>query len=419
MFSISFNQYDVQIIVYCWQQVSKIGLLQPDIVMDHILHFTRYVFVYTLLQICINILPVSTFLRISAISPVNPVKIGGILSIRCQVWDLDIGHEITLSRKCAHGPTERLSWNEDVLPAIEDRVFLASRKLADGSTIFFLSVIDIDKPDECDYSCKVLNSDTLLAIASDEVKIDVMYFPKETYPMCSSSYVPTSIINHGDIVTLNCSSEIGKPVVGLEWSFAGHTNIVLEDTETHVRHGMVVSQTEVRPSDQDIYICTIKSEEFPEVIRVCHIGPISVQPSTDATDVTVKTNAMVVVDTIPKIGIVVHPTRNNANLTQCPGMCAPIMHNRSYIKLKVTTIIASTIAIVMLLIVITLNIKLRNTDRLVRTFKNAKGHSFTYMPTANSEYEATYRSGYSTHRYQGRTYDIRNEVPEVSMGNTM
>ena len=210
---------------------------------------------------------------------VNPVKTGGILSIHCQIWNLVDGYQVTISRQLdGESKSDQISWNEDVLPSVEDRVFLALRQIGDGSVVYFLSIIDVTEEDKGIYRCKVINTaDTFAEIAADYVSIDILFFPSESFPVCD--HPQNMDVYAGDDVTLNCSSNAGNPIVALTWKRT-KTGTIPKSTQI-TQNGVTFSVLNLQPSLEDsetMYICHMSSNAFPELLKSCHVGPIKVSP---------------------------------------------------------------------------------------------------------------------------------------------
>ncbi len=94
-----------------------------------------------LLLPCLVILVRSIDIEISA--PVNPVETGVIFSVLCQVRGLNNKHEVALYRTDVNNETVRLSSKDEVDASDidnDERVFLAVRRLMDGSEIYFLTI---------------------------------------------------------------------------------------------------------------------------------------------------------------------------------------------------------------------------------------------------------------------------------------
>ena len=219
--------------------------------------------------------------RVAVTVPVNPVKEGSILSMHCQVWNLEPGYKVAISR---HG-NQGLTWDKVIVIGDDARVFLAIRKMRDGSTVYFLSIMDIARSDDGEYSCKVVSmASTLIeVIAVDSATINIQYFPAENSPVCSPTESFATIA--GNLIALNCTSEAARPTVTLEWSRTGD-HIVPISREV-VRRGVVYSQLLFRPTVEDtgaVFLCQVKSKLFPERIQSCHIGPITVIPSDSPAD---------------------------------------------------------------------------------------------------------------------------------------
>ena len=243
-------------------------------------------------------LSTSSNTRLIVTSPVNPVREGALLSIHCQIWGLERRHQVSLLRKLDNqdsddGLVEILSVNEDILSAVDDKVYLAVRHLPDGSAVYFLSIVQLGKlSDEGQYYCKVEKPATAVheadeIVAVDSVIIQVLNFPaKISSPKCVTQS-PMMKVTSGDTVLMNCSTEISTPVVTIEWSRAGSSEeAMIGETKQEVRaeHRVTFSvlRVSVRPQDDGaVFICQISSRTFPGRIQTCHLGPFTVLANPD------------------------------------------------------------------------------------------------------------------------------------------
>ena len=223
-------------------------------------------------------------IRIEVSAPVNPVEETGILSIHCQVWNLESGHhEVSFLRTLMDGSTERLSLDGTILQDVDDRVFLAVRQIMDGSSVYFLSIVDTLEMDAGEYYCKVQNKAGVLSeVAYGSMQVDVNYPPPESDPLCHPN-IPI-YINEGEALTLNCSSETANPVVTLTWGQTGKESERTLESSTSIQGSRVHSKLTVHPTRFDngaMYICTLQSSAFPSLTRTCHVGPINIIQSVD------------------------------------------------------------------------------------------------------------------------------------------
>ena len=253
--------------------------------MDLFIGMNLEVLMFLCVFLAAYIIPVRSQTRIELTAPINPVDENGILSIHCHVFNLQKDHDVTMIRTLAGG-SERLSMNEDVLTSVEDRVFVASRQLNDGSVVFFLSIIDTTKADTGLYECSVLStSGRGDDLPSESVYVESTYFPSESDPVCSSSLADGNLeIQEGEELQLNCSSELASPQVFLSWERNGartwqHPNEEIIDNR-------VFSFVTFKPTRKDnnaVFVCTVSSISFPERTQTCHIGPLTVlfNPNTN------------------------------------------------------------------------------------------------------------------------------------------
>ncbi len=219
-------------------------------------------------------------IKILVSSPVNPVEESGILSIHCQVWNLKSRHEVSILKNSPDGTVERLSLDGTILEGVDERVFLAMRQLPDGSTVYFLSIIDAIQSDAGNYFCKVQNKAGIVSeVAYDNITVNVTYFPPESDPICSPNMAFTA--HEGDELVLNCSSSIAYPMVTLTWGQTGKVD-TFESASNVIKGNRVYSKLTLYPTRSDdgaIFLCMLESLAFPQLTQTCHVGPLNVIPN--------------------------------------------------------------------------------------------------------------------------------------------
>ena len=239
--------------------------------------FHMYIGIFVILFIHLDI-RCNAETRIEVSAPVNPIDEGAILSVHCQIWNLQKGQEVTIFRnRTKQGVIERLSLDNKV--HIEDNnVFLAERQMLDGSVVYFLSIMAATRTDEGEYSCKI---SSVTGSGShdpiDSVKIHFTYFPSEPAPLCSPNGPLT--VKEGSDVSFECSSALGNPIVSIQWKRAGTASMLKSNVEKRITNGRVHSSLSFTPSQTNsgaVFICAIKSPAFPSIERTCHVGPITV-----------------------------------------------------------------------------------------------------------------------------------------------
>ena len=133
-----------------------------------------------MVQLLMAITMASVETTIEVTSPIERVVEGGILSVHCQVWNLESGHEVSIFRTVNTG-THRISLNGNVPQEVDSRIYLAVRQAHGGSKIYFLTIIEASKQDEGKYECKVINTIGRVAqIAVDSIDLKVEYFPSDS-----------------------------------------------------------------------------------------------------------------------------------------------------------------------------------------------------------------------------------------------
>ena len=207
--------------------------------------------------------------------PINPVETGAVFALHCQVSNLDDGQNVQIY-KTTPGRSQQLSVDEAIV-VTEERLFLARRQLSDGSVIYFLSIIDVSIEDEAEYSCKIVSTyPTLTEVAKHSAKLDVMYYPSVSNPICDE--IHSSLMYEGDKITLSCNSEIGSPAVSLRWKRTSDESYLVDKETTDDRVYSTATIT-VRQNTDDgaVFLCEIYSTAFPGETQSCHVGPITVR----------------------------------------------------------------------------------------------------------------------------------------------
>ncbi len=298
---------------------------------------------------------------IVASSPVNPVEEGGILSLHCQIRDLSDDQEVKIIRVVG-GRTQRLSADKDIKSEAGDRFFLAIRQMNDGTTVYFLSIMDVAREDGGNYFCQVVREGALSVevAAIDSVEIGIMHFPDETEPICESNR-PTHIpIRAGTPMVFNCTSSKSNPPVDIRWSRTGTKTDVpksISGTGTERLYSFIRFTPTVSDNDA-IFLCQISSPYFPGKVQTCHVGPLKVLPNKNLLDV-------------PTTKSTVSPKREIQNrepsgqvpaveaaATNCEAMCTTL--STPIIYWVVATIAASVLSLIFLVVGMVLLIKMCN-----------------------------------------------------------
>ena len=215
---------------------------------------------------------------VKAVAPLNPVREGDILSLRCQVWNLGNNQAVKISR---HSTTNSqvFSYNKGLITGMDERVFLAIRQLRDGSVVYFLSIIDVQVEDEGQFSCKIMDMKDDVVVSKSSIEIKTMFFPAENFPTCWPT--GTLTVHDGLPHTFNCSSDKAHPPVAIEWHRAGEDQDL--DYTRDEKGSSVSSLLTIKPTMRDadaMYFCKISSKQFPDKVSTCHVGPLKVVPSS-------------------------------------------------------------------------------------------------------------------------------------------
>ncbi len=313
-------------------------------------------------------------------TPLTNVKEGDMLSVICQVWNAADDHKIMISRKTDESSgMEQITWDQDVQSGVDDRVFLATRRLEDGSYIYFMSIIDIVKEDSGLYYCKVIQMEPKLEeIDAAWIPVDVNYFPTSNYPTCSPPS-GTILLTIGTSFLVNCSSEIGYPSVDLQW-FKSRKE-PLSNTRTYNVSGLVVSELLIRGSPKfqgAVLACELRSPAFPGRAEVCHVGPIQVVTSNGkplpplTPEIRTPSEDVAIQPTSPRSLVPIYTTDPDQCSEVCPStLASPVMY------WILATVFIGLIALIFMLITLMLAAKVcrspseRNRQYIRNTHKRA------------------------------------------------
>ena len=303
---------------------------------------------------------------ITALAPVNPVQEHGIFSLLCEVRNLRNGDEVTLLRSTINGDIERLSVDKDILPSVDERMFLSVKQMKDGSVIYFLSMADVSRHDEGQYSCGINNKATNRQVIKRSVHLNVMYFPQDSYPVCNSNQ-PLAVLE-GTTMSFNCTTADAFPSVILTWSRGGdelHTGV----ERTEQRGGdisTVLTFKASRSHDRSVFICTVTSPAFADMKQTCHIGPLAVHRDpkyNGGVGQTISTPPTRTFDTknggkIDNDPISVFTTSEKAADVhkKCQKHCAASVSSKAFFWI-VSTVIAAAMAVAFLIIGLILFVK--------------------------------------------------------------
>ena len=278
----------------------------------------------------------------------NTVQEGGILSLFCEVQDLQENDEVQIVRTGDN--YKRLTSNSHVKPnVIDERVFIAERQVSGGKS-YLLTIMDADRNrDEGNYTCKVesANGEEI----SRQIAIPIEYFPSQ--PTCTG---PVQVVE-GLLSTFNCSSVIGNPPVTLSWSLSTSESVnPNKQASSSQTSYLVLERAFTIDESGSVLTCTVQSSRFPRESDDCSTQ-ISVIPNRnknraqpESTKITDKPENHAVTGTSPALSNV-----------DCQDIC-PFWDSRTNIW-KFVTFAICAFAFIMLIITVILGRKICTSNR--------------------------------------------------------
>ena len=207
-----------------------------------------------------------------------PVTNGGILTIRCQVWNFQQDHfKVNIFRVLNTPRTEQITNGMDILSSMGQDVFLATRAFADGSVVYFLTMVDISDRDKGQYLCKVFDLSRFVYIAEDSIDIEIYSYPGNIYPLCTSVPTQPIVVSVDNILSLKCTSEKGFPTIVTKWMNTKTARYIA--TRNKTEGNLVYSESSILVDNSlhgTVFSCEITSSGFSDWKRTCNIGPITV-----------------------------------------------------------------------------------------------------------------------------------------------
>ena len=305
----------------------------------------------------------STKTRVEVTAAINPVEVGGILALQCQIWNMEDGFTVNIVRTSEGEQSVPIYLGNNLQSSMRDRAFMADRTFPGGSRVFFLTILDVAESDRGEYGCMTSSFSglSLTEIARHSVNIDIISFPDKTQPLCLS-YPNNVVLQENDMLELICSSNIGNPPVDLKWKLLSTYEYL--PTESRVQGNNVVSnsvlKTEILHNDA-VFLCEMSSSGFPDRMRTCQIGPITMlsypKPKTDSVN-----------------RVTIHPNRDDHDNTidvskgqilspeeDCSDTCQSASNVVFY--LTISTASASILCIVFLITTIVMVCKYRSVSR--------------------------------------------------------
>ena len=237
------------------------------------------ILVFGVSQIRLSSAQDETRVRVEVTSPINPVKVDGILAVQCQIWNIQSDDTVTIARTF-NGGSEQISSRSSIFESsVKERVHLAIRTFPDGSSVYFLTMLNVLSSDSGGYACTVFRMvDLRLAEKGyDSIDVQVFSFPDETQPSCSSN--PSNlVIEEGYKMELLCRTYNTLPTVDLKWRLLStyeYLQSTISSADNSVFSSIYVSINMAH--DRNKFRCEMTSEGFPDRMRSCEIGPISVK----------------------------------------------------------------------------------------------------------------------------------------------
>ena len=243
--------------------------------------------VFVLFAICVMLTFTfnAAMTQVSISAPTSNVVIGGILTVRCQVWNIQPDFEVNIFR-VTKTRTEIITQSSEITKSSERlNMFLAKRAYSDGSIIYFLTVVGASQNNGGEYLCKVHDLSKFVYVAEDSVHINIHSYPADVYPLCSSTPDQPTTLNVRNTLTLKCTSEKGVPTIRMKWMNNKSARYIADRNRTD---GNLVHSEAILGIDNSlngaVFSCEITSNSFPDWKRTCYIGPVTVHSDSSTEE---------------------------------------------------------------------------------------------------------------------------------------
>ena len=294
--------------------------------------------------------------------PVHPVAVGGVLAIQCEIQDVEENHIMRMFRVIKDQIEELtydLRYMSDVL---EQRYFVTKRTIPGRKMVYFMTIVDMSTLDAGEYLCRVYATSgrDFIKVAEGSIDVEIYFLPNNIYPQCQSPPALTDNMDEDVQLKLTCLSAEGAPAVELRWIVNLNQEISSQDK---TEDDTVTSEINLRTSmllDGTVFTCEMRSPGFPDIIRTCQVGPITIKKSS-------RTGNTVISKPIVPTQVTKHKTLIS---TDCDNECA---ENNEYtiVYFSMATVGASVLCVVFLITTIIMCYKYNNKSNEIRNAQSA------------------------------------------------
>ena len=295
--------------------------------------------------------------------PVYPVTVGGVLAIQCEIQDIEKNHKMKMFR-VINGQIEELTTDlRYISDVLGQRYFVTKRTTPGRKMVYFMTIVDMSTLDAGEYLCRVYAASgrDFIQVAEGSIDVEIYFLPNNIYPQCQSAPAVTNDMDENVQLRATCISAEGAPAVELRWIDNLNQEVSYQDKNVD---DTVTSEINLRTSmllDGTIFTCEMRSPGFPDIVRTCQVGPITIKKSSR----TGNTGIMK-----PKVPTQVTKHKTLIS-TDCDNECSE-SNEYTIAYLSMATVGASVLCVVFLITTIIMCYKYNNKSNEIRNAQGAK-----------------------------------------------
>ena len=213
--------------------------------------------------------------------PVYPVSVGGVLAIQCEIQDVQENHKMKMFRVINDQIEELTSDLRYMSDVLEQRYFVTKRTIPGRKMVYFMTIVDMSTLDAGEYLCRVYiaSGRDFIKVAEGSTDVEIYFLPNNIYPQCQSAPAVTDDMDEDIQLKMTCISAEGAPAINLRWIDNLNQEISSRDKTVD---DTVTSEINLRTSmllDGTVFTCEMRSPGFPDIVRTCQVGPITITKS--------------------------------------------------------------------------------------------------------------------------------------------